>query len=54
LKLTGPIVVVGPTGTFVADPLFDWLLVIIELLLTGFGGLPLEAEAGAVVRVIIV
>jgi hypothetical protein len=32
--------------------LLDWLLVIVVLLLLGVGGLPLEAEAGAVVRVI--
>jgi hypothetical protein len=41
-------------GTFVGDPLRDWLLVIMVLLFVGFGGLPLEAEAEAVVRMIIV
>ena len=52
LKMTGPLAVVGPTGTLVGDTLFELLIMIVVPLLLGFGGPPLEAEAGAVVRVI--
>jgi hypothetical protein len=43
-------------GTCVGDPLLDgllnWLVMMIVPLLLGFGGLPLEAQPGAVVKVL--
>lgn len=51
MNLGGPVVFVGPTGTFVAEPPVDCMLVMVVPLVLGFGGLPLEAEPEAVVRV---